>query len=42
MNRFHALPVVEDDKPVGILTTHDLIKLLDAETVELKDYSDRG
>ncbi|MEM8584278.1 MAG: CBS domain-containing protein [Bacteroidota bacterium] len=42
LNKFHALPVVENDKPVGILTTHDLIKLLDSETVELKDYSDMG
>ena len=25
-NKFHALPVVEDEKLVGIITTHDLIK----------------
>jgi CBS domain-containing protein len=26
-NRFHALPVVEDDQLVGIVTSHDLIEL---------------
>ncbi|MEM6395180.1 MAG: CBS domain-containing protein [Bacteroidota bacterium] len=40
LNKFHALPVVEDNKAIGILTTHDLIKLLDAESVELRDYLD--
>jgi len=25
-NHFHAIPVTEDDKLVGIVTTHDLIK----------------
>ena len=25
-NRFHSLPVVEDDELVGIITSHDLIK----------------
>lgn len=42
LNKFHALPVVEDSKAIGILTTHDLIKLLDAESVELRDYLDMG
>lgn len=38
LNRFHALPVVDGDKLVGILTTLDLIRLMDAEKVELSDY----
>ena len=25
-NKFHALPVVEDERLVGIVTTHDLLK----------------
>lgn len=25
-NKFHALPIVEDDKLVGLITTHDLLK----------------
>lgn len=25
-NEFHALPVVEDDKPIGIITTTDIIR----------------
>ncbi len=42
LNRFHALPVMgEDDKPIGILTTHDLIRLLDDEEIELDDYKNR-
>ena len=39
-NRFHALPVVgEDDKLLGMITTLDLIQMLDRETVELSDYN---
>lgn len=38
MNAFHSLPVVEGSKLIGILTTHDLIKFIDDEKVELKDY----
>lgn len=38
LNRFHALPVVEGDKLVGILTTLDLIRFLDNEQVSLSDY----
>ncbi|SEQ27209.1 CBS domain-containing protein [Neolewinella agarilytica] len=38
LNRFHALPVVEGEKLVGILTTLDLIRLMDAEKVDLSDY----
>ncbi|NJN33230.1 MAG: CBS domain-containing protein [Saprospiraceae bacterium] len=32
LNRFHALPVVDDGVLVGILTTHDIIKALVAES----------
>lgn len=39
LNRFHALPVVEGKKLVGILTTLDLIKLMDREKVRLEDYA---
>lgn len=39
LNKFHALPVVDGDKLIGIITTHDLIRLIDDEKVELKDYS---
>lgn len=38
LNKFHALPVVEKGKLVGILTTLDLIRLMDKETIRLEDY----
>ena len=42
LNRFHALPVVGTaGEPLGIITTHDLIRLLDEEEVELRDYRER-
>jgi len=40
LNRFHALPVVDGDKIIGMLTTLDLIKLIDSEEVELEDYKE--
>jgi len=40
LNRFHALPVIEGDKIIGMLTTLDLIKLIDNEEVELEDYKE--
>lgn len=38
LNKFHALPVLEGDKLVGILTTLDLIRLIDQEPIRLEDY----
>ncbi|HOY18881.1 MAG TPA: CBS domain-containing protein [Haliscomenobacter sp.] len=36
VNRFHAIPVVENDELVGILTTYDIIKALATEPVSPK------
>ena len=38
MNKFHALPIVDDDELVGILTTFDIINELAAEPIKLEDY----
>lgn len=39
LNKFHALPiVVANNHLVGIVTTLDLIKLMDQENIELSDY----
>lgn len=39
LNKFHALPIVTaGDHLVGIVTTLDLIKLMDREDIELSDY----
>lgn len=38
LNKFHALPVLEEDKIVGILTTLDLVRLIDQEEIRLEDY----
>ena len=40
LNRFHALPVVEGERIVGMVTTLDLVKLIDQEEVELEDYKE--
>ena len=37
LNRFHALPVVDGERLVGMVTTLDLIEFIDAEEVELRD-----
>jgi len=39
INKFHAIPILEDDNLVGIVTTLDLIAALDKEPVNLEDYS---
>jgi acetoin utilization protein AcuB len=35
LNRFHALPVVDNGELVGIVTTHDIIKTLSNEKIAL-------
>lgn len=35
MNYFHALPVIENNELVGIVTTHDIIKAMDKASVEM-------
>ena len=37
-NRFHALPIVDDDELVGILTTFDVIEALNGAPINLEDY----
>lgn len=37
-NRFHAIPVLEEDELVGIVTTHDIIKAWFDDPVTLEDY----
>ncbi|MEM9820778.1 MAG: CBS domain-containing protein [Bacteroidota bacterium] len=41
-NRFHAIPIVENDALVGMLTTYDIIKALSREKVSLEDYRKVG
>ena len=38
LNRFHALPVVDDEELVGMVTTFDIIDALADEPVRLEDY----
>ncbi len=40
LNRFHALPVVENDELVGIVTPHDILVQLAHQPITLKDYSE--
>lgn len=35
-NKFHALPIVEDDQLLGIVTTHDLLAYRFGEAMEAK------
>ena len=38
LNRFHALPIIENGELVGIITPHDIITALADEKIELADY----
>lgn len=38
MNHFHALPIVDDEELVGILTTFDIINAIANEPINLEDY----
>ncbi|MEL7221581.1 MAG: CBS domain-containing protein [Bacteroidota bacterium] len=38
LNRFHAIPVMDEEKLVGIVTTYDIIDALASEPVQLSDY----
>lgn len=38
LNKFHALPVTEEEYLVGIITTFDIIKLVADQGVSLEDY----
>ena len=37
-NLFHAIPIVNDDKLVGVLTTHDIIKTLAYDNEAYAEY----
>ncbi|MEY3366959.1 MAG: hypothetical protein RI973_114 [Bacteroidota bacterium] len=38
VNRFHAIPIVDNEELVGIVTTFDIIKAVANEPVSLEDY----
>jgi len=38
LNRFHALPVLENGDLVGIITPHDIVEALATEKVTLENY----
>ncbi|MEM1119772.1 MAG: CBS domain-containing protein [Bacteroidota bacterium] len=39
LNRIHALPIVDGDELVGIITPHDIIKTLAEQPIALTDYA---
>jgi len=39
-NRFHAIPIVDEEELVGILTTYDIIKALSNDKATLEDYKE--
>jgi len=38
LNHFHAIPVIEGDELMGIVTTYDITKALADEPIQLSDY----
>ncbi|NJC26764.1 CBS domain-containing protein [Neolewinella antarctica] len=39
LNKFHALPVIDGGRLVGIITTLDVIRFVDGEQTQLGDYA---
>lgn len=40
LNRFHAIPVMDEEQLVGIVTTYDIIDAIASEPIGLSDYQD--
>jgi len=41
-NIFHAIPIVDGERLVGILTTHDVIKRLSEDKKAITEYNTKG
>lgn len=41
-NKFHALPIIEDDKLIGLITTHDLLKHSFDSKIVIKEEEEAG